>query len=84
MPETDLPPTDALIAAAEDLVASSETWKAGKSYINGKVQIYSRKIPIGGPGWWCRVSTHGRDEVPGGFDEMWSGLGVDHSLHETE
>jgi hypothetical protein len=72
------------VAAAEELAASSETWKARNSYVDGKVQIFSHKIPTGGPAWWCRVSTHGRDEVPGGFDDMWGCLGVDHALHEAE
>ncbi|TFY83441.1 hypothetical protein EWM64_g557 [Hericium alpestre] len=80
---SQLPSEDAILSAAREILASTPTWKRGKSYHNNRVHTYSRAKGTGdGAGWHCRVSEHTADEAT--FDEFWNTLGKSHSENETK
>ncbi|KAF9053917.1 hypothetical protein BDZ89DRAFT_1125612 [Hymenopellis radicata] len=72
----------AILAAGKDLIDSTESWKAGKTYHKVVKTYYRPKYPEDGAQWHCRVSQHPASEAT--FDQIWSKLGADKALHEKE
>ncbi|TFK55064.1 hypothetical protein OE88DRAFT_1732340 [Heliocybe sulcata] len=80
---SEVPPEDAILAAANEVLESTKSWKQGKSYFNNTVKTFSRpKGPHDGAGWYCRVSEHTADDAT--FDEFWSKLGNDKPENEMK
>lgn len=79
---SELPSEDALLAAARELIASTYSWKRGKSFQKNKVHTFSRtKGPGDGAAWHGRVSEHTAEDAT--FDEFWSKIGHDHANNEV-
>ncbi|KAG5649742.1 hypothetical protein H0H81_002211 [Sphagnurus paluster] len=79
---SDVPPHETLIDLAKKLIASTHSWKQGKTYYkNVKTSHHPATTPGGAP-WHCRVSEHTKDEAT--FDELWDRLGKDKALNEKE
>lgn len=78
-----IPPRETLLAAAEALLSSADTWKKGKVF--GAVQSLTRpkhKDDPAGPPFHARLSTHAPEECT--FEEFWDGLGIGRAQNETE
>lgn len=65
----------------------SESWTLGKTYVNKEqgtstLTFSKNRGPNDGAAWHGRLSEHAKEV--GGWDYFWSGLGVNHSEHETE
>ncbi|KIJ17466.1 hypothetical protein PAXINDRAFT_112508 [Paxillus involutus ATCC 200175] len=79
----DIPEEDSIIAIGQELLASTISWKKGKTFANGTVLTLSRpKGPGDGAPWHCRVSEHTKKQAS--FDEFWSKLGVNKAENEKE
>ena len=79
----DIPPEEKILEAARELINSSKSWKQNKAQYKGGVRVYSHgKGPNDGAPWFCRVSTHDKDDVT--FDEFWKYLGNDKAENEKE
>jgi len=76
---SNTPSSQELLVAARELIESTTSWTQQKVY-NG-VRTYTTKS-ASGPAWFCRVSEHSSEDAT--FDELWQGLGVNHSLNEKE
>ena len=71
-----------LLTAARELIASTYSWKRGKSFQKNKVHTFSRpKGPGDGAAWHGRVSEHTAEDAT--FDEFWSKIGHDHANNEV-
>ncbi|KAL1742413.1 hypothetical protein HDZ31DRAFT_66021 [Schizophyllum fasciatum] len=66
----DAPAADALIADAVALLRESDTWDV--KMVKAEATIRRRKADDNH--WFCRFSTHKREDVP--FDRLWDKLGV--------
>lgn len=79
----DIPPESTIITLGNELLASTESWKKGKTFGNGKV-LTLRRPPAQGSesSWHCRVSRHNKDDAT--FDEFWSKLGVNKAENEKQ
>ncbi|KAH8827018.1 hypothetical protein DL96DRAFT_1710171 [Flagelloscypha sp. PMI_526] len=76
---SDIPNQSTIDEAGLQLLKSTYSWKAGKTF-NG-VKTYSRsKTSDDGAPWFCRVSEHASSEVD--FDTLWRALSVNKA--ETE
>lgn len=79
---SEIPSEEALVQAAFDVLNSSSSWKAGKTF-HKVVRTYSKsKGPGDGAPWHARVSEHTAEDAT--FDEFWSKLGEDHAQNEKE
>ncbi|KAJ7741588.1 hypothetical protein DFH07DRAFT_55621 [Mycena maculata] len=77
-----IPSDEDVMAAADELLESTSSWKKGKTY-HKQVETYSRaKAPEDGAPWHCRVSVHKSEEAT--FDKLWSKLGKDKAINEKE
>ncbi|CAK5264665.1 unnamed protein product [Mycena citricolor] len=77
-----IPSDDEIIAAGEALLASTTSWKEGKTY-HKQVKTVSRgKEPGDGAPWHCRISVHKPEEAT--FEQMWAKLGEDKAINEKE
>ncbi|KAI6150715.1 hypothetical protein BKA82DRAFT_4118906 [Pisolithus tinctorius] len=79
----DIPPESTIITLGNELLASTESWKKGKTFANGKV-LTLRRLPAQGSesSCHCRVSRHDKDDAT--FDEFWSKLGVNKAENEKQ
>ncbi|KIJ69332.1 hypothetical protein HYDPIDRAFT_80133, partial [Hydnomerulius pinastri MD-312] len=79
----EIPSEEAIIAAGREVLASSVSWKKGKTFTKGNVLTLSApKGPADGAPWHCRVSEHTKEDAT--FDEFWSKLGVNKAENEKE
>ncbi|KAF9246465.1 hypothetical protein BU15DRAFT_40332 [Melanogaster broomeanus] len=79
----EIPAEDTIIALGKELIASTPTWKKGKTFAQGSVvTLYHPKGPGDGAPWHCRVSEHTKEDAT--FDEFWSKLGVNKAENEKE
>jgi hypothetical protein len=79
----EIPPEETILALAREVLESTKSWKAGKTFAKGTVQTLSRPKRSGdGAAWHCRVSKHTKDDAT--FDEFWSKLGVNKAENEKE
>ncbi|KAF9227854.1 hypothetical protein BS17DRAFT_793475 [Gyrodon lividus] len=79
----EIPAEDTINAVGKELLASTISWKKGKTFTKGNVLTLSRpKGPEDGAPWHCRVSVHTKEEAT--FDEFWSKLGVNKAENEKE
>lgn len=73
----ELPDGTSLLAQGREILASTASWKPGKTFFKN-VRTFSRaKGPGDNAGWHGRTSEH-----EGSFDEFWNLLGVDKGLNE--
>jgi len=80
---SEIPPEDAILTAANEVLESTKKWKEGKSYFKSIVKTFSQhKGPNDGAGWYCRVSEHTAEDAT--FDEFWSKLGVNKAENEMK
>ncbi|QRV72255.1 hypothetical protein RhiJN_00269 [Ceratobasidium sp. AG-Ba] len=75
-----IPHLDATLAGARALMDDLASWHEGKSH--GNIKTFRKRSTEPGPDWHARISTHPPNQ--GSFDEFWTCLGIDHSLHEKE
>ncbi|KAG6335843.1 hypothetical protein ID866_3233 [Astraeus odoratus] len=80
----DVPPANTILTLGRELLASTESWKKGKTFANGKVLTLQR--PAAGTGdeapWHCRVSQHHKEDAT--FDELWNKIGVNKAENEKQ
>jgi len=79
-PTPGIPSFENCLAAARQIIADSATWTPGKTFNDGAVRTYSKKISSG-PNWYMRLSRHGPED--GTFSDFWSVLGSHHSENEA-
>jgi len=79
---SEFPSDETLLALADELLQTTDSWKKGKLY-HKTVQTYSRaKGPNDGAPWHARVSVHAKEDAT--FDEFWSKLGQNKAENEKE
>ncbi|KAG9044258.1 hypothetical protein FS837_008554 [Tulasnella sp. UAMH 9824] len=78
---SNIPSPEEVLAAAKPILTSDTVkWKPGAKYEDGRVHTFTTKV--NGHLWAMRKSVHGPSE--GTFDDFWEGLGVNHSVHESQ
>ena len=78
----EIPSEDLLLSLGKELLASSVSWKPGKTF-HKKVKTYwSAKDTEQGAPWHSRVSEHTPEEAT--FDQLWDKLGKDKAINEKE
>ncbi|KAF5368595.1 hypothetical protein D9758_002447 [Tetrapyrgos nigripes] len=77
-----IPLEDAVIAAGRELLASTASWKQGKTYRKVVKTLSRAKDPRDAAGWHCRVSEHKPEEAK--FDEMWETLGKNNAMTQLQ
>ncbi|OJA11219.1 hypothetical protein AZE42_12998 [Rhizopogon vesiculosus] len=79
----DIPPEGTILALGREVLESTKSWKAGKTYAKGTVQTLSRAKRSGdGAAWHSRLSKHTKEDAT--FDEFWSKLGINKAENEKE
>uniref|UniRef100_A0A0W0FLB0 DUF3074 domain-containing protein n=1 Tax=Moniliophthora roreri TaxID=221103 RepID=A0A0W0FLB0_MONRR len=79
---SDIPSEEVIFAAADELIETTTSWKAGKTY-HKVVKTSSRPKQAGdGAPWHCRVSEHGPKD--GTFDQFWDKLGRNKAENEQQ
>ncbi|TFK63232.1 hypothetical protein BDN72DRAFT_847807 [Pluteus cervinus] len=79
---SEIPSEELLLSLGKELLASSGSWKAGKTF-HKKVKTYwSAKDTDQGAPWHSRVSEHTPEEAT--FDQLWDKLGKDKAINEKE
>ncbi|EEB90451.1 hypothetical protein MPER_11340 [Moniliophthora perniciosa FA553] len=79
---SDIPPEEVIFAAADELIESTTSWKAGKTY-HKVVKTSSRPKQAGdGAPWHCRVSEHEPKDAT--FDQFWDKLGKNKAENEKQ
>ncbi|KAJ7271947.1 hypothetical protein B0H12DRAFT_1092138 [Mycena haematopus] len=77
-----IPSDEDVMQAADELLKSTSSWKAGKTY-HKQVKTYSHaKGPEDGAAWHSRLSIHKPEEAT--FSQMWSKLGEDKATNEMK
>lgn len=79
----DIPPESTIISLGNELLATTDSWRKGKTFAKGKVLTLHRPPGYGDESsWYCRVSRHDKEDAT--FDEFWSKLGVNKAENEKQ
>ncbi|CAG7853725.1 SubName: Full=Uncharacterized protein {ECO:0000313/EMBL:CCA69998.1} [Serendipita indica DSM 11827] len=84
----NIPSRETLLDVMVPILLESEQWQAGKEFEEPEwktaIKTFSRhKTAKDGAMWHGRVSEHS-EETTGGWEAVWQGIGVNHTLHEKE
>jgi hypothetical protein len=78
----DIPPESAIITEGRALIASTTSWKKGKTFCKNVVTYSGPKRPGDDAPWYCRVSIHTPEEAT--FDQLWDKLGRNKASNEQQ
>lgn len=82
MNHTEIPPEESIIAAGRELIESTDSWKAGKTYFTKVKTLHSSAGPSLVGAWHCRLSEHPPNEVT--FEQLWDKMANNKAVNERE